>query len=251
MATSVTTSPLGSRASDWIGFTCFAAWTCINATLAVGVFRRTPAVACLLIPTFAHEALIAVAFLIRRPLLNQVEGWAPRAVAYAATFLFPAFCFVSSVWQPQWMKPSSPSLFFVGLLLWMIGAYLGLWSLLRLRRAFSIIPQARTLVTDGPYRIARHPIYASYLLQYGGVALSHLTPAATIACLVWAIVVAVRIAYEERILAATFPEYESYRLRVGRFTPRFARRSRARAAAAGLRQSPPTEHTSSQASTSL
>src|SRR5262249_30652616 len=150
------------RASDWIGFICFTAWTCINATLAVGVFRRTPVVACFLIPTFAHEALIAVAFLLRRPLLKQAEGWAPRAVAYAATFMFPAFCFTSSLWQPHWMRPSSPALFLAGLFLWMVGAYLGLWGLLRLRRAFSIVPQARTLVTDGPYRIARHPVYASY-----------------------------------------------------------------------------------------
>jgi protein-S-isoprenylcysteine O-methyltransferase Ste14 len=243
----VVTPPRRRRASDWVGFICFTAWTCINATLAVGVFRRTPVVACFLIPTFAHEALIAVAFLLRRPLLKQAEGWAPRAVAYAATFMFPAFCFASSLWQPNWMRPSSPALFLAGLFLWMVGAYLGLWALLRLRRAFSIVPQARTLVTDGPYRIARHPVYASYLLQYGGVAISHLTPAIAALFFAWFVVVRIRIVYEERILDATFPQYASYRLRVGRFAPRFAR-ARTQAAAAGLRQAAPgTEHPRAQA----
>lgn len=216
--------------------------------MAVGVFRRSPAVACFLVPTFAHEALIAASFLVRRPLLRQAEGWAPRAVAYAATFMTPAFCFFCSRWEPQWIRPSGPVLFVTGVFFWLIGAYLGLWSLLRLRRAFSIVPQARTLVTDGPYRIARHPVYASYLLQYGGVALSHLTPALAAAFCAWFVIVTLRIRYEESVLTATFPEYASYRLSVGRFAPRFAWRKRTQTASPGLRQpSPATERPRVQA----
>ena len=72
-------------------------WTLINVVLAVGVFRRAPAVAIFLLPTFAHEALIAAAFLMRKPLVKQSEGWVPRAAAYAATFMTPVFFFFSSV----------------------------------------------------------------------------------------------------------------------------------------------------------
>ena len=85
----------GDRKTDWVGFVWFSGWTLINAVLGIGVFRRAPLVALFLAPTFAHEALIAVAFLIRRPLVRQSEGWAPRAIAYTATFLIPAFCFFS------------------------------------------------------------------------------------------------------------------------------------------------------------
>jgi len=36
--------------------------------------------------------------------------------------------------------------------------------LLTLRSAFSLTPEARTLVTSGPYRFIRHPLYAAGLL---------------------------------------------------------------------------------------
>jgi protein-S-isoprenylcysteine O-methyltransferase Ste14 len=214
----------GDRRTDWIGFVWFSGWTLINAALAAGLFRRAPLVALFLIPTFAHEALIAVAFLIRKPLVRQSEGWVPRASAYAATFMIPAFCFFSSLWQPGWMKPSGPVWLIAGVLFWNVGTYLGLWSLLRLRRSFSIVPQARALVTDGPYRIVRHPIYTSYLLEYAGVTLSHLNPATAAVFLAWLTAVIVRVSYEERVLAAAFPEYADYRRRVGRFAPRLFRR---------------------------
>jgi protein-S-isoprenylcysteine O-methyltransferase Ste14 len=222
------------RRSDWAGFAFFAGWTVINFILAAGVFRRTPAVAILLVPTFVHDAVIALAFLFRKPLRKQAEGWAPRAAAYGATLLVPVFCFVAGRWFPAWMAPSSPSLFTAGIAFWLVGAYLGVWSVIRLRQAFSIVPQARTLVTTGPYRLARHPVYASYLLQYAGVVLSHLTPALVLVYVAWLGVVTVRMSYEESVLSAVFPEYEDYQRRVGRFMPRltWARKSKPKAATA-------------------
>jgi len=214
-------SARSDRKSDWAGFVCFSLWTAFNVALAVGVFRRAPIAAIFFLPTFAHEALIALSFLMRKPLLKQAEGWAPRLAAYVATFMTPAFFFFSSRWKPEWVHPSPPALFVGGVFLWLVGAYVGLWSLLSLRRAFSIVPQARTLVTRGPYRLARHPVYASYLLQYGGVALSHLSfPLATV-FFAWLGIVMLRISHEEKVLAATFPEYAEYRRRVGTFAPRF------------------------------
>ena len=231
MQTFISVPRPGDRKTDWVGFTWFSGWTLINAVLGIGVFRRAPVVALFLAPTFAHEALIAVAFLIRRPLVRQSEGWAPRAIAYTATFLIPAFCFFSSLWQPGWMKPSHSLPFMAGVVLWNVGTYLGLWSLVRLRRSFSIVPQARALVTGGPYRIVRHPIYTSYLLEYAGVALSHLNPATTAVFLAWLAAAIVRVSYEERTLVAAFPEYVDYKRRVGMFAPRMFRRPSSSAAA--------------------
>jgi protein-S-isoprenylcysteine O-methyltransferase Ste14 len=90
-------------------------------------------------------------------------------------------------------------------------------------------------VTDGPYRIVRHPIYTSYLLEYAGVALSHLNQATTAVFLAWLAAVMLRVSYEERTLVAAFPEYVDYRRRVGRFAPRlFPRRSSSAAAPADV-----------------
>jgi protein-S-isoprenylcysteine O-methyltransferase Ste14 len=216
---------LRNRRSDWIGFLSFSVWTLVNAATAIGVFRRNPAVAVFLLPTFAHEAVVAVCFLLRKPLLRQIEGWVPRVSAYVATLITPAFYLACSHWFPRWIKSSPLPLLVVGMAFWVVGAYLGTWCVFHLRSAFSIEPQARTLVTNGPYRLARHPVYASYLLQYAGVMLAHLTPATVTVFFLWLVVVTARISYEESVLTAAFPRYEEYRRRVGRFAPRPTRKS--------------------------
>jgi protein-S-isoprenylcysteine O-methyltransferase Ste14 len=208
------------RRSGWAGFAFFLCWTGLNLVLTGGVFRNTPAVALLLVPTFVHELLIAVAFLLRRPLRNQAEGWAPSLSAYGATFLMPAFCFFAGRWQPAWIQSASASLVVPGFTLWMAGSCFGLWSLVRLRSAFSIVPQARALVTSGPYRVARHPLYSSYVLQYAGMLLSHPTVPLGLIYTVWCALVIVRVRYEEAVLLRAFPEYAIYRRQVGRFMPR-------------------------------
>ncbi len=40
-----------------------------------------------------------------------------------------------------------------------IGLVYSVWGLAYLRRSFSIIPEARRLVTGGPYGLSRHPVY--------------------------------------------------------------------------------------------
>lgn len=218
------------RRSDWAGCALFAGWTAVNIILAAGVLRRAPAVALFLVPTFIHDILIAVAFLTRAPLRKQAEGWLPSASAYGATLLMPVFCFVCSRWQPEWMNGAFPSLFVPGVVLWMMGACLGVWSVFYLRKSFSIVPQARTLVTAGPYRLARHPVYACYLLQYAGFVIAHLTPALSAAFVTWLGVVMLRISYEESVLSSAFLEYAEYRQRVGRFMPRFTAQRKSRKA---------------------
>jgi protein-S-isoprenylcysteine O-methyltransferase Ste14 len=210
--------------SDLTGFVCFLGLTIFNLSMGASVFLRTPAVAIFLVPTFLHDFVITVAFLVRRPLRKQVEGWIPRIVAYAATFIIPGFAFIAGRWEHGWMKASPQSLYLAGVLLWIIGAYTAGWSLFRLRRSFSIVPQARALVISGPYRFARHPVYTGYVLQYGGLTLAYLTPALWAVFLVWWGILMLRISYEETVLSAAFPEYEAYKRRVGRFMPRILNR---------------------------
>ena len=90
------------------------------------------------------------------------------------------------------------------------------YTLLSLGRSFSLIPQARGLVTSGPYAIVRHPLYLVEEAAIGGVLL-HYAGFAALTFLVLHVAVQIRrIHFEEEILQKTFLEYAAY----ARQTPR-------------------------------
>lgn len=145
----------------------------------------------------------------------------PRVVAYAGSFLMPTFVYAAARWQPEWLAPAqSTELRVLGLSVWTLGLFLTLWPLLYLRQSFSLIPAARELVTSGPYRLVRHPIYAAYLFTYVGVLLNRFTVPLALAVASWTGLILLRIRYEEMVLTSAFPEYVDYRKRVGGLFPR-------------------------------
>ena len=75
---------------------------------------------------------------------------------------------------------------------------------------FSLLPHYRTLVTAGPYRLVRHPLYASYLLADGTLAVGMASGAAVALWLVELALLADRARREERLLAAADPVYHAY-----------------------------------------
>ncbi len=75
------------------------------------------------------------------------------------------------------------------------------------------------LVTTGPYRWWRHPIYASIAyFVWAGVA-SHRRLDAVAAALLATAMVLARMLLEERFLRRTYPEYGEYAARAKRFIP--------------------------------
>jgi len=100
---------------------------------------------------------------------------------------------------------------------------LGLWTLGYNRWGnFNIRPELRSgakLVTGGPYRWIRHPMYASVLLGVG--ALVYADPRLwRIALLVALLVVLMmKAAREEEYLRTAFPEYSAYASRTWRLVP--------------------------------
>ena len=83
-------------------------------------------------------------------------------------------------------------------------------------------PTAGGLVTSGPYRYWRHPIYAAILLFVWAGILSQGAPPSVPALLLGAlatVMTAVRIQAEEQLLRATFPEYAAYAARTKRLVP--------------------------------
>jgi protein-S-isoprenylcysteine O-methyltransferase Ste14 len=203
--------------SDWAGSAFYVA-------LAIDILVHAPQIGILLLPSVLHELIAATSFLVRRPLARQSKGWKPRTAAYLGTFLVVGFTRFSGAFHPDWIAhTNNPLLNASGFVIWIFGTLFGSYSLWYFRHAFSIVPQARVLVTSGPFRIARHPIYLSYVLQYLGVLLTRPTPAFAVVLPLWFALMLLRMRYEEALLSDVFPEYEAYRLRVRALYPRFSR----------------------------
>ena len=96
----------------------------------------------------------------------------------------------------------------------------GVYGLLYLRHNFSIIPEARDLVSGGPYRIVRHPLYLAEIGVSVGLALLNDVHSWSVLILIpFVAVQAVRAVYEEQLLRSEFPEYGEYALRTSRLVP--------------------------------
>ena len=51
---------------------------------------------------------------------------------------------------------------YIGLIILLLGQIFSIWGILTLRKSFSLLPEARELVTTGPYKLFHHPIYVGY-----------------------------------------------------------------------------------------
>ncbi|MGH9649503.1 MAG: methyltransferase family protein, partial [Terriglobales bacterium] len=190
--------------------------------VAINFLRHMPRELILLLaPTLLHELAVAASFLIRRPLRMQLQGLGPALAGYGGALILLVFFPVARAWFPSWItRTESPPMVAAGLALWVFGAVIGLGSIWFLRHSFSLVPQARALVTHGPYRFARHPIYGAYIPQNLGIWLLYPTLPLALAILAWVGLQLLRIHYEEKVLTAAFPEYAGYRKNVGAFGPR-------------------------------
>ena len=103
--------------------------------------------------------------------------------------------------------------------LMLAGTLLAAWSAWTLGRSFSLLPQARTLVTHGPYRFVRHPIYLGGLLITAGEVWLRFSPLVVALNVLFVAAQVVRLRYEEQLLAETFPEYAAYRRRTSALIP--------------------------------
>jgi protein-S-isoprenylcysteine O-methyltransferase Ste14 len=80
-------------------------------------------------------------------------------------------------------------------------------------------PTAGGLVTSGPYRYLRHPIYAAVCWFVWAGALGNLSPVSLACALVVTVGAVIRLLCEERLLVERYPEYRDYAARTPRLIP--------------------------------
>ncbi|HEV8239652.1 MAG TPA: isoprenylcysteine carboxylmethyltransferase family protein [Thermoanaerobaculia bacterium] len=110
----------------------------------------------------------------------------------------------------------------LGIVVQALAVMLMVWARLTFgRRSFhaGAAPTAGGLVTSGPYRWWRHPIYAAILYFVAAAVACHRTWNALLAGGLVALGLAVRMFLEERLVKARYPEYAAYAARTRRVVP--------------------------------
>jgi len=134
-----------------------------------------------------------------------------------------AFCLLAANFElsllllPQAHPPPAEAMLSTILLL--AGTISSMTVLHALGKSFAIFPQARILVTQGPYRFVRHPLYLVEEISTLGLSLQFIQP--------WGLLVAVfsfllqfpRMRYEETALTKAFADYAAYARRTPRLLP--------------------------------
>jgi protein-S-isoprenylcysteine O-methyltransferase Ste14 len=145
----------------------------------------------------------------------------PRVTAWL--FVIAQFALIAAValapgehWQVSWWHVA------VGAVLVAGAIALGVWAARWLGRGLTPLPLPNgrvDLITAGPYRRVRHPMYTAVMVGMGGVAVVAGTWWAVIAWVVLVLLLTAKSYWEEKQLAAFFTNYGEYRERTGRFLP--------------------------------
>jgi len=217
--TAVTPSPFAraARVAGAAWFLLLATVNARNAVLAHDLLKRTSALTTWShivsdISTVAFFLVLSALMIIRPEAKARRAGLLARVVALAGTY---------GVWVITFLPRQSliAPLEMLSGALTVVGGLLILYALSALGRSFSIGPQARVLVTRGPYRLIRHPLYAAEEFAVIGLAMGRAWYAAIPFILIHLALQIWRMNYEEGVLRSVFPEYADYARRTRRLIP--------------------------------
>ncbi len=152
----------------------------------------------------AEQTWIVVAYLVRRP---------ARLVSRRSRDWLLAFC---GTFGGVLFRPNGAHLHWgldAGLGVQLVGLVICVWSLAALGRSFGFAAADRGLVRRGPYRVVRHPIYASYVLLQLGYLLQSISVRNALVMLFASSCNVGRALAEERLLTNN-GQYDTYRAQV-------------------------------------
>ncbi|HEX5631494.1 MAG TPA: isoprenylcysteine carboxylmethyltransferase family protein, partial [Acidimicrobiia bacterium] len=111
----------------------------------------------------------------------------------------------------------------IGAVLVLGAVLIGVWAARWLGKGLTPLPLPNgrvDLITSGPYRRVRHPMYTAVILGMAGVTVISRTWWSVAAWIGLVALLTLKSIWEEKQLAAFFSNYEEYRERTGRFLPR-------------------------------
>jgi len=146
----------------------------------------------LLLLVLTESFTLMLVLFARRAVVRDLSPIAMGATIYAA-FFFVLFGYTDTVrLLPEW---AGATLQFIGLA-WQVTAKA------TLGRSFGLLPAQRGLITSGPYRVVRHPIYLGYLISHIGFLLSNFSVHNLLVLVLLYVAQAVRMWREESMLKA-------------------------------------------------
>lgn len=152
-------------------------------------------------------AMLTMLHVVRHRPVGRSSGLTPRLTAVLAVIL---------PWLFLLLPRPDPSLAFnlASALLILLGNTMAMVTLSFLGRSLSVFPEARRLITGGPYGMVRHPLYLCEMVAVTGVLLQLRTVEALAIAIAVLILLLARTHWEERVLTQSFPDYEHYRQQV-------------------------------------
>jgi protein-S-isoprenylcysteine O-methyltransferase Ste14 len=131
---------------------------------------------------------------------------------------------------PHFWFSDKTLLLLIGLILFMCGLGIQYWALDHIKRNnddFWLAKRStkkRYLVSIGPYKYIRHPIYAGAMIEYFGFVLNFLNLTTIILSISGLVIIIYTAVKEEKFLSETLPGYKNYTTKTGRFFPQLVGR---------------------------
>jgi protein-S-isoprenylcysteine O-methyltransferase Ste14 len=161
---------------------------------------------------FVFYTIIFCIMIFRPEPVSRAVGVRPALLALTGTY---------GVWLIPLLprSPELPALVVASAVILLVSEGLMLYPLVALGGSFSLMPQARKLVTSGPYLYVRHPLYLIEEAAVAGVLLQYAWFAALPFLVLHVVVQIRRIQLEEMVLQKAFPDYAAYAKHTPRLIP--------------------------------
>jgi protein-S-isoprenylcysteine O-methyltransferase Ste14 len=143
-------------------------------------------------------------------MIRQGKPWIYVAVQLGAI----AVLLVTGRWYARHLAGGMVQVAGLVLVLWAV-ATMG-WRRLRIQ---PVVDHETRLVTTGPYRLVRHPMYTATLLASAPLVAQDFTWFRLVVWLLLAVCLREKSRYEETLLCAKFADYADYRRRVKQLIP--------------------------------